>query len=358
MTHIQELEDAVEVSPHGRKRSLPGLSRLVAMFGFPLAGVVAVIIALLLGVGANPVETFNSLLNGSVGSAPAIGETLLRAAPLILIAVTLAPALRARMFNLGAPGQMAMGATAATAFALWQPTLPSWVLIPVCAVLAALAGLLVAAIPAAMKAWWDANEIITSIAMNFISYYILLYLLGGPMEASVASIPQSNGISERAWLPIAMSGTRANWGLLLGVVAVAALFLVDHTRLGYRQKLFAANPLLSRQAGVHPRRTIFAVLVTAGAGAGLAGWLQVAGVDHRLYSSVSHPVGYAGLFVALLGGTSAAGMLIAALLMGALLQGGDTLQLGVGLPPEIVQVFIGLVLLGYAVASRRRGDSE
>jgi simple sugar transport system permease protein len=99
-------------------------------------------------------------------------------------------------------------------------------------------------------------------------------------------------------------------------------------------------------------------MVTAGLGAGLAGWLQVAGVDHRLYATVSDPVGYAGLFVALLGATRPLGMLVAAVLLGGLLQGGQSLQIGVGLAPEIVQVFVGLVLLGYAVASRKIGRSH
>ena len=358
MTSTHEVTRAGADNVRQCKSPLDGLSKFASMLLLPLVAVLAIIVALLLYVGADPMDTWNALVTGSVGSTPAIGETLLRSAPLLLIAVTLAPSLRARMFNLGAPGQMALGATAATAVALWQPGLPTWALTVMCALAAAIAGLIAAVIPAAMKAWFDANEIITSIAMNFIIYYFLLYLLAGPLQADVASIPQSNTTPENSWLPIAMTGTRANWGLLLALAAVVVLFLVDRSRLGYRQKLFAANPMLSRQAGVKPRRTIFAVLVTAGVGAGLAGWLQIAGVDHRLYATVSHPVGYAGLFVALLGATRPWGMLLAAILMGALLQGGDSLQLGVGLPPEIVQVFIGLVLLGYAIASRRMGEGE
>lgn len=343
--------------PH---RSMPARARLASALNVaaPLAAVLALIAGLLVFVGANPLAVLDALVQGATGTPRSIGESLLRAAPLLLIAVTLAPSLRARLFNLGAPGQMALGAAAATGVALSLPTLPGPVLIILGALAAALAGVLGAVVPAFMKARWNINEIITTIALNFLAFYFVQFLVSGPWQSDFASIPQSDPIDERAWLPIAIEGTRAHWGLALAVVAVVALFLIDRTRFGYRQKLFASNPSVSRLAGVRPQRTVFTVMVTAGLGAGLAGWLQVAGVDHRLYATVSDPVGYAGLFVALLGATRPWGMLVAAVLLGGLLQGGQSLQIGVGLSPEIVQVFIGLVLLGYAVASRNVGRTH
>ena len=178
---------------------------------------------------------------------------------------------------------------------------------------------------------------------------LLLFLLTGPMKGQTANSAQSEALPDAAFLPTIGDGTRAHWGLLLAVVAAAVLFAVDRSRLGYRLRLFSANRRLARQAGVPERRYVFALIMIGGVGAGLAGWLQVAGVDHRLYPSIADPIGYAGLFVALLGALHPVGILIGALLMGALLQGGQSLQVGAGVQPEIVAVLIGLILFAYAV---------
>ncbi|HCJ49962.1 MAG TPA: hypothetical protein DHW40_11650 [Microbacterium sp.] len=328
------------------------LSRRTGTIAIVALALVVVVTGLLFAVNADPLTVLQALIAGAFGTPRAFAETLLRAAPLLLIAVTLAPSLRARIFNLGAPGQMGAGAVAATLVALTFPALPAPLLLMCCALAATLAGMAAAVIPAIMKARWQINEIIATIAMNFLVFSLIQYLVSGPYRSATASTPQSDAIADAGWLPIMIEGTRAHWGLLIALAAAAGLFLFDRSRAGYRQKLFAANPSLSRQAGIHPRRMIFTVMITAGIGAGLAGWLQIAGVDHRLYTTVSDPVGYAGLFVALLGGSSPVGMIAAALLMGAILQGGQSLQIGAGLEPEIVQVFIGLILLGYAVISR------
>lgn len=311
--------------------------------------VLAIVGALLVAVGVDPLIAAQALWNGAFGTTRSVGETLVRVTPLLLIAITLIPSLRAGLYNIGAPGQMGFGALAATVIALQGASLPAVALVPLCAVGGCLAGMLAAFVPGLLKARWNANEIITTLAVNFVAVAVLGYLLNGAMQSDFANLPQSDTLPSNSTLPTLIPGTRTHIGLLLALLAVPLLWAVDKSRVGYRLRVFGANPSLARQSGVKPGRYTVWLMTLGGAGAGLAGWMQVAALDHRLYAGVAEPVGYAALFVALLGSLHPLGTLVAAVALGALLHGGDSLQVGAGVTPEIVQVLLGLVLLAYAV---------
>lgn len=335
----------------------PGGRGLAALVG-SLVLVVGIVAVLLASVGVDPLLAGQALWNGAFGTTRSVGETLIRATPLLLIALTLTPSLRAGLYNIGAPGQLAFGALAATVIALQGAALPAAVLVPLCAAGGCAAGMLAAFIPGVLKARWNANEIITTLAMNFIAVAVLGYLLNGVMQSDFANLPQSDTLPDNSGLATLIPGTRAHVGLLLALAAVPLLWAVDRSRLGYRLRIFGANPSVARQAGVRPDRYTVWLMTLGGAGAGLAGWMQVAALDHRLYTGVAEPVAYAGLFVALLGALHPLGILLAALALGALLHGGDSLQVGAGVSPEIVQVLLGLVLLAYAVRATRPGNAR
>jgi simple sugar transport system permease protein len=322
-----------------------GLVNLVTAVAV-VAGLVAALLAI---VGVDPVGTAHAMWSGSFGTLRSTGETLIRATPLLLIALTLIPSLRAGLYNIGAPGQVAFGALASTVIALQAPTLPSAILLPACAIGGCLAGALTAFLPGLLKAKWRANEIITTLAMNFIAVAVLGYLLTGVMQSDFANLPQSDSLPANSALPTFIPGTRTHIGLLVALLAVPLLWAADRSRLGYRLRIFGANPSLARQAQIRPGRYTIWLMTLGGAGAGLAGWMQVAALDHRLYVGVATPVGYAGLFVALLGALHPLGTVLAALAFGALLHGGGALQVGAGVSPEIVQVLLGLILLAYAI---------
>lgn len=338
--------------PTQRSRVRAGASGLVALV-VAVAIVVGLVSALLVSVDVNPLAAAQAMWNGSFGTTRALGETLIRATPLLLIAVTLIPSLRAGLYNIGAPGQMAFGALASTVIALQGASLPALVLIPACALGGCAAGMLAAFVPGVLKARWNANEIITTLAVNFIAISVLGYLLNGVMQSDFANLPQSATLPDNSGLPTVIPGTRTHIGLLLALLAVPLLWAVDKSRLGYRLRVFGANPSLAMQTGVRPARYTVWLMTLGGAGAGLAGWMQVTALDHRLYTGVADPVGYAGLFVALLGALHPLGTVLAALALGALLHGGDSLQVGAGVTPEIVQVLLGLILLAYAVRATR-----
>jgi ABC-type uncharacterized transport system permease subunit len=320
------------------------------------AAVLGVTAALVAVGGASPTAAANGLIDQSLGTRTGLGETLLRFAPLALIAAALTPSLRAGLFNIGAPGQLGMGALASGLVALHGGGLPGGVLIAVAALAAALAGLVWALVPALLRAWLGVNEILSTLVFNFLAAGLLSYLLGGPLQGKGANLAQSDTVPTAANLPTILSGTRAHIGVLLAVAAILALAVYGSTPSGYRLRLFSASPSLAEQAGVSGRRLVVSTMLIGGAGAGLAGWMQVLGVDHLVYATAADPVGYAGLFVALLGALSPVGILIAAFLLGALLQGGNSLQIGAGVSPEITSAVVGLIVLAVAaVGGMRKG---
>lgn len=315
MTAIQG-EESVALTP---ERSASGVQRLL-VYLLALAAVVGVLVLVLLIVDVDPIAAWRSMWNSTFGTKRNFGETLVRATPLLLVAVTLVPSLRAGLYNLGAPGQLASGALVATYLALHLGDVPGIVSVLVCGISAGVVGALVGAIPGWFKARFEVNEIISTIAVNFIVLSVLGWLLNGPFKGGYANLPQSEQVPPNATLPVILSDTRAHVGLFLALAFVVILWAMDRSRIGYRLRLFSANAHLARQAGIGRQRYIIGLMALGGMGAGLAGWMQVVVIDQRLYPTVAEPVGYAGLFVALLGGLNPFGCIAAAFGLGALLR--------------------------------------
>jgi simple sugar transport system permease protein len=311
-------------------------------------------------VGASPWGAAVALEQGSVGSIDSIAETLIRFAPLVLIAASLAPSLQAGLFNIGAAGQMGVGALMATIVALELGTTPAWLAIPLTASAGILGGAAWALIPALLRARLQINEILSTFVFNFLAVLLLTYLVaGGPMMPQGATVAESAAWPGSTLLPVLIPDTRAHVGIIVALAGIVCLAIFARTPLGYRVRLFGANNYLGARAGVAETRLVLALLLLGGAVAGLAGWMQVAGVDQRLYPTVAASVGFNGLFVALLGGGRPLGILIASLLFAALLKGGDSLQVASNVSPELINVIVGMIVLGFvarrALAGRVSG---
>jgi general nucleoside transport system permease protein len=329
---------------------------IVARAGFAVAAVAVVIVlavVLLLLGRSDPLVVVLVMAKGIFGSKGAIAETFLRFAPLAIVALGLIPSLRVNLFNIGAPGQIGMGGLFATLVALNVPA-PAGVVIPLCAAAACAGGVLAAALPALLRARLNVNEILSTLVFNFLILLFLQYLLTGPMQGFRANLPQSNSFPESSWIPIMISGTRAHFGILVVPLVFIVALILHAGRFGYGLKLLGASPSLAQQAGIDERRTIVGTMCLAGAAAGIAGWLQVAGIDHRLYASIADPVGYTGLFAALVGRLNPVGVTIASFGFAALLRGGDSLQIGAEVSPEIISVLVGLIMLMMALSITTR----
>ncbi|GAA1143147.1 ABC transporter permease [Nocardioides aquiterrae] len=336
----------------------PGFAGRLLTLAVTIGACILVLVAVLEAVDVDPVLAWNSIWNSTFGSTRNFSETLVRATPLLLVALTLVPSLRAGLYNIGAPGQLAAGALAATWLALHLGGQPQAVSLVVCGVSAAATGAIVAAIPGWLKAQFGVNEIITTLAMNFIVISVIGWLLNGPFKGNYANLPQSDLVPDNSTLPILIPGTRAHYGILIALAFVPLLWALDRSVVGYRLRVFGANQQLTRQAHISRRRYLIGLMAFGGVGAGLSGWMQVVTIDRQLYPTVADPVGYAGLFVALLGGLTAVGSVVAAFILGALLHGGDGLQVGANVSPEIVQVVLGLILLAYAIHRGRSATRE
>lgn len=320
-----------------------------------LIGVVVIAAALILFAGADPLVGLRGLIEGVSSSPYRISEVFVGAVPVAIIALTLIPALRAGVFSVGAEGQVTIGAILATGSILATRELlgegaPAFVFWLVGAVAGALGGAVWALLPALLAVRWRVNEILSTLLLN----YVAVGILGLTLRTWLASpedtaTPQSERLPEAAALPTLIPGTRAHAGILL-VVVVAAIFIwwrrtASSTRLG----VFAARPQLALRLGVTRRRAIYSTMAVSGIGAGVVGWIQVAGVNERLLGSVSGGVGFSGLAVALLGALLPTGVVVAAVFFSALTAGAIGMQSATGtIPSSIAEVIKGVLLLGVA----------
>jgi ABC-type uncharacterized transport system permease subunit len=337
-------------------------TRLTATrLGRAILGLVVVLLvasALLLMGNANPLEALGVMLKGAFGTWEGLGETLIRFAPLALVALGLAPSLRIGLFNIGAPGQIAMGGLVAALIVLNVTALPGYITVVLAGIGAAAGGAAYAFIPALSRTTLSLSEILTTLVFNFIGVLFLQYLLTGPMKGYRVNLPQSDAFPADTFLSIFYHGSRAHVGILLVPVAFVAVRVLDYSPAGYRLKLLGASRSLARQTDIQESRMIISTMCIAGAAAGVAGWMQAVGVDHRLYASIAAPIGYTGLFAALMGGLTSVGIIISSFFFAALLRGGDSLQIGADVSPEIIGVLVGLIMLVMAAMDMRNRRTE
>jgi simple sugar transport system permease protein len=301
---------------------------------------------LMLAIGVNPLQAYGALLDGAFGNRNSVAETLLRSIPLALAGIGVALAFQAGLFNIGAEGQLLMGATAAAWMGL---SLADWPALPLLAAMTAAAltaGALWAGIAALLKLWRNANEFINTIMLNYIAIFLVGWLLHGPLQEPGSPLGQTARLAEQAVLPGILPRTRLHAGLYLAlIVAALAHFLLWHTTWGFRLRVAGKNRLAARNAGLPIHRTLLATFLLSGALAGLAGFSEVAGVQERMIENLSPGYGYTAIVVALLGGLNPLAVLAAAMLFAALQVGASTMESAVGVPSSIVTVVQYLIVI-------------
>jgi simple sugar transport system permease protein len=312
--------------------------------------------AVLKAIGVSPLETFATILTGPCKDLFGLTEILVRAVPLILIALGIAISFRSGIINIGAEGQMQIGILACTATVLAMPGLPKAALLPLMLLAGALGGAVWAGIAGVLKARLGVNEILSTVMLNYIAAQFYSYLLRGPMidpaELETGSgTPQSVRLPQAAWLSRLVPGTRLHTGLILALVlAVLVYVLLWQTTWGYRLRAAGAEAKAARYAGIHVERSLVAAMLFSGAFAGLAGAVEVAGVHHRAIENISSGYGFAGIVVALFGALHPAGIVPAAVFFGLLLLGADMTQRSAGVPANMVLVLQGVIILAIVSA--------
>ena len=310
---------------------------------------------MLLILRVNPVEAYAALWEGAFGSSNAIAETLVKATPLLLVGLGICIAFRANVINIGGEGQMIIGGLLATQVGLTFTDLPGWLVIILAMFAGFLGGAIWGGIPGFLKAYFRVNEILSTVMMNAIAVQLMNFLLRGPMidpaQAELASnIPQTARLLEAFRLP-RFAPTRLHIGFLFALVlAVLVYILLWRTTLGYRIRAVGQNPHASRYGGIRVRRRIVTALLLSGAFAGLAGAIQVYGVNYRMItdgsaSGFTGAAGFNGIVAALFGQLHPIGTIPASIFFGALLVGANKMQRVVQIPSALITALNGLVVI-------------
>ncbi len=321
----------------------------------PIGAVLLAIVTtglLLLLVGANPQQALSDMWSAALGSVPAIGSTIVKSLPRLLTGLAVAVALRAGLWNIGAEGQLYVGAVAATGVALYATGLPGGIAPVLILVIAAAAGALWGLLPAVLKAYRGISEVITSLMMVYIGVQLASYVATGPWSTPGATFPASNPVPPETRLPMLGTGTSVHAGVIVAiVVAIAVWLLLDRTAVGVKFRAVGGNIRAAAAQGLNARYLIVIAFCLSGALAGLAGGVEVLGSRGRLIEGFSPGYGFEGIAVALLGRLRVGGIIAAALLFGALDAGGSGLQAsGSGLSAAVVQV-TGALAVTYLLAA-------
>jgi general nucleoside transport system permease protein len=317
----------------------------------------AILIALLIGavmlllLHVNPLTAYAAMVSGVFGSVSGFTQSFVKATPLLLVGLGICIAFRASVINIGGEGQIILGALGATWFSLQFPTWPGWLLIPATMLVGFAAGAVWGFIPGYLKSRMSVNEILSTVMMNAIALQLMNGLLRGPLmdPAGVKAgtfLPQSQRLPENVWLPRLVPQTLLHAGLIVAVIlAVVVYIFLWRTTIGYRIRAVGLNPDAARYAGIPVPFYQALSLTLAGGFAGLAGVVEVIGVQHRLLVGITSGYGFSGIVAALFGGLHPLGLIPASWLFGSLLVGGDTMQRAVQVPSALVGALLGLVVL-------------
>ncbi len=301
---------------------------------------------LFLAMGFDPVKALHAFFIAPLTSVRGLGELVVKATPLVLCAVGLAIGFRANVWNIGAEGQLTLGAITGGGLALAFYGEGGWWLLPLMVIGGAAGGAVWAAVPAFLRLRFNASEILTSLMLNYVALLLLNYLVHGPYrDPDGFAFPESRLFESDAVLPILWAGTRVHLGALFALLAVAGgWLLIARTFIGFQIKVIGLTPAAAGYAGFDQKRIVWLALLLSGALAGIAGMGEVAGPIGQVTASISPGYGYTAIIVAFLGRLHPVGILLAALLMALSFIGGEAAQIAMGLPKAITGVFQGMLL--------------
>ncbi len=335
------------------------MKRLKDALNSLLVPVLAILTAIIIGgiiiavVGGNPFAAYLGLVQGAFGSANALSETAVWASPYIYAGLAVALAFKGGLFNIGAEGQLALGAvvSALIGYALpgWLHTSVPWFIhLPLTIGLGVLGGAIWAAIPGALKAYTGGHEVINTIMMNYIALNITSFLLNGPMRDPdpLNLSARTPDIAVSARIPPIFPGLRVHWGFVIGIlIAVFIWWLLQKTTVGFEIRTVGTNPDAAKYAGINVKLITVLTMAISGALAGMGGVIEVVALNYRHELGFSIGYGFDAIAIALLGKSNPFGVVLAAILFGAMKNGGTRMQFLTQIPVDIISVIQALILL-------------
>lgn len=338
---------------------LPSKGFLRSALDAILIPLLAIVTAVILGgiiialVGGNPFLAYYGLIQGSFGSAKALSETAVWATPYIFAGLAVALAFKGGLFNIGAEGQLAVGATfsALIGYALpeWLGTdIPAIIHLPLTIILGMTAGAIWAAIVGFLKAYTGGHEVINTIMMNYIALNTISFLLNGPMKDRNPNnvIARTPLIADSARMPEIFDGFRIHWGFILAlIVAFLVWWILNKTTLGFEIRTAGANPDAAKYAGMNVKRIIIITMALSGMLAGMAGSLEVTGLNSRHELGFSIGYGFDAIAIALLGKSHPLGVVLASILFAAMRNGATRMQFLTQLPVDLISMLQAFILL-------------
>jgi ABC-type uncharacterized transport system permease subunit len=332
---------------HVEPRANPPLSlKLIVSLIAALAALLLVAIPVLFA-GGNPFDAYALMVKGAFGSMFSLSETLTRATPLILTGLAAAVAFRARLWNIGAEGQLYIGALAAVLVGSGVLQVPPIVMIPIVMIAGFIAGGLMMVVPAFLKQRFGADEVVITLLLNFVVILFVQMLVEGPLKDPLAlGWPQSVPLIDAADYPKLIPRMRIHFGLIVGLAASLILWvIVRRTVLGFEIRAVGENRAAARFAGLPVNATLLKVALISGGLAGLAGVGEVAGVKGYLSADLSPGFGYSGIVVAMLAGLSPIGTVFAAIFVAAVFVGADSMSRATGISNYLADLVVALALL-------------
>ncbi|GIM27366.1 ABC transporter permease [Clostridium polyendosporum] len=312
-------------------------------------------------LGYNPIEIFGAMLKGSLGSPNRIRQTIINAIPLVVTAVGISVAFKMQFWNIGGEGQILMGALGATLVALNMSTLSKPVLLLLMVIAALIFGAFWAAISGVLKVYFNTNETIVTLMLNYIALKFITYLQYGPLRDKKAmNFPKIPNFSENAILP---SLFNVHIGWIIAIIIVIVFYIImKHSKLGYEISVLGESQNTARYAGISINKTILKAIGISGALCGLTGFIQASAVSQTLSTEISGGVGYTAIIVAWLSNLNSIAILLVSFLFATLVQGGSYIQTAFGIPnaaASVIQALLLFFVLGsdlfmkYKIAIRR-----
>lgn len=312
---------------------------------FLSASLAFVVGAIILGsTGVDVGKAYAIMFQGSFGNVFGFGDVMLKTVSLLLTGLAVSVAFKCRQWNIGAEGQLYMGALGGTLVGISLLGSVPGLAILAAIVLSFIFGALYALVPAILKVKFGVNEVISTVLLNFVALLFISFLLHGPIKAHGFN-PYSPEISDASQMPIVFPGTRLHAGIFIAALATVGVYYLWKTKIGFEIRSVGANVKAARYAGMNITKSVFITLGISGGLAGIAGGLLVSGVQHILIEGISPGYGFVAVIIALLGRQHPLGVAIVAFFFSALMTGSETMYRSIGVPSAFSMTLQALVLV-------------